>query len=36
MLADLKVLEDKLFLPEPLAEFNQVSVSLLRNTPFPK
>lgn len=36
MLADLKVLEDKLFLPEPLAEFNQVSISLLRNILFSK
>lgn len=33
MLADLKILEDKLYLPEPLAEFHQVSLTLLRNIP---
>lgn len=33
MLTDLKTLEDKLFLPEALEEFQQVPSFLLRNIP---
>jgi hypothetical protein len=31
MLADLKIVEDKLFLPEALEEFSQVRFPSLRN-----
>ena len=31
MLADLKIVEDKLFLPEALEEFSQVSIASRRN-----
>ena len=33
MLADLKIVEDKLFLPEALEEFHQVGIPPCRNTP---